>query len=139
MESNGIAKWIYATLAADSAISALIGTRIYEGPAPQTTAYPFIRYDQQSTLDVRGATEATRIMVNELWLIRAVAETESYQGNLATLADRIDALFQNTNGSATGAVVFNSAREFAMRMPEDEQGISYRHLGGIYRIYAQGT
>lgn len=137
VESSAVAEWIYSNLAADNSITGIVDSRIYEGPAPQGSTYPIVRFEQQSTLDVMGATEATRIMVNELWLIRAIGMTQSYRGDLQTLANRIDALFHNTDGSVADALVFSSAREYAMRLPEEDQGISYRHLGGIYRIYAQ--
>lgn len=139
IESSGIAQWIYETLAADSVITDLVGTRLFDEVAPQGTAYPLVRFEQMSSVDVMGATESTRIMVNELWLIRAIAETSSYRGGLLTLANRIDDLFQNNAGEVVGTNIFSSARDSAFRQYNVDQGVSFRHLGGIYRIYAQGV
>jgi hypothetical protein len=143
-ELTRIDDWIYDTLKADAALTALIGgsstPRIYSDVVPQDATFPCVRFDYTAGRDVRGGTLAsTRIMVSGLYLIRGIAQQKGYGGTLATIADRIDANFRASSGGPAGSdgVVFSAVREEPFRMQENDNGVQWRHLGGIYRIHAQ--
>lgn len=75
-------KIVYAQLAAAAAVTALVGTRIYPGQAPQGTATPFIVYEHLSAedLDPIGAVSGgtiTRAVVSVTAVGAAYADVKS--------------------------------------------------------------
>lgn len=139
-ESGRTAAWLYTTLNADAAITAITGVGgIYEALAPQGATWPNIVFHQQAPHDVLTAAGNDRIMTADLWLVKGIAQAESFGGTLQTLADRIDANLHRSNGGAAGAdgVVFTAVRLETHRASEDDDGVQYRHLGGLFRIYTQ--
>jgi hypothetical protein len=136
-ETTRIDTWLRARLAADSALTAVVGTRLYGELAPQATATPFVVWQLVDVDDVVGATAATRIMVTSTWAVKAVADAATFAGPLATAADRIDAVLHAAVGGAAGdATVWTAVRERPLRLVEVDDGVTWRHLGGIYRIWA---
>lgn len=144
-ELTRTAKWITDTLKADSTLTAVIGgdaatARIFGDVVPQGATFPCVRFDFVAGRDVRGGTLSShRIMVSGLWLVRGIAEAEKYSGDLTTIADRIDACLRSSTGGTAGSdgVVFSSIREEPFQLVENDNGIQWRHLGGVYRIATQ--
>jgi len=139
-ESSRTAAWLYTKLNADSAITTITGAGgIYDSLAPQGATWPNIVFQQQAPHDVLTAAGNERVMTSDLWLVRGIARQESYAGVLGTLADRIDANLHRAAGGAAGAdgVVFTAVRLETFRSTEDDDGVQYRHLGGLFRIYTQ--
>ena len=141
-ESTRVDQWLYATLKADATLTALIGgstdPRIYADMIPAAASYPAVTFQNQSTLDVIGATESTRIMVNGVWAVFGIAETGTWVGVLQDIADRIDALLHaSAGGTADSATIFTSHRIQGLRLLEERDGRQWRRLGGLYRVFAQ--
>lgn len=138
IENAYAAQWLYETLDGDATLMGLLGSgeRIHEQPAAQESAFPFVTFQLQSDVDIMTADTRNRIMSDQLWLVRATDATASF-ATLKTIANRIDVLLQNANGSADGATVFHCSREESFRLTEIDNGKQYRHLGGIYRIIIQ--
>lgn len=144
-ELTVIDTWIYSTLAADVATTAIVSTRIYEdvnsqqdeqgNPIP--TVYPCIVFAQQSARPDLMAVGAIRVWSEGLYLIQAIAQTNSYGGNLEALARRIDVLFHDVRGNVSGGAVISSVRQQPFKLREFTNGRTYRHLGGLYEIKAQ--
>lgn len=133
--------WVEARIAlqgaALEAISIGLSTRVFADFAPEGTIYPFIIYQCQSPpRDVRGVG-VSRVMVDTLYIVKAVAQASSY-APLAPVAKVIDAAMTSAAGSAVAdGAIFASVREEGFHMVEIEAGKQYRHLGGQYRIQAQ--
>lgn len=136
-ETTRADEWLHGVLA-DATLAALLTGGIHADVAPQGTRFPYGLHQFQGGADVRG-NGPDRIMISGLWLVKAVAETESYIGVLCDAADRIDELLQATSGpGGSDGEVFSSVREQPFRMPEVlEGGTQVRHLGGIYRLLVQ--
>ena len=128
--------WLYTVLAADTALAAVVGTRIYGYLAPPTATMPYVVYQQQAGHDVRG-TGPTRIMADMLYVVRGIAETNSFTGNLETIANRIDAVLQAASGTNVRGVVVACVREQPFSLVESTSEGQFRHLGGIYRLWAK--
>jgi hypothetical protein len=141
-------QWIYSTLKADSALTALIGgstaPRIYNEQVPQdgpATLYPCIIYQMQSAVDVQ-IVGPRRFWSNMLYLVRGVHETGSYSGSLLTIAERIDEVLHAkpspAGPPATNAygIIWACVSEQPFRLPEVQNGRNFRHQGRIFRIYA---
>lgn len=135
METLTADRWLYNTLHGDAALMGLVED-VYTWPVPQGAALPYVLFQEQSARDVMGMGPH-RIWSTGTWLVRAVAETATWGGDLEAAANRIDALLQAKGGVVVGGQVFVCVREQPFRLVENANSRSYRHLGGIYRIMAQ--
>lgn len=137
LEVLAAAQHIYGKLAADSALTAVVSTRIYHQEAPQGVSYPFVVFSFLSGIDYPVAGGG-RLWTNQLWLIEAVDKASSFGGNLRTAATRLDAALQATDSTVTDGVISACVREEAFSLAEvGPGGEQYRRMGGRYRIYAR--
>jgi hypothetical protein len=111
-------------------------TGVYELPAKQGAVYPLVAFNMLSAVDVVTADISNRIMSNQLWVIRGIVDDVSF-AVAKTIAKRIDAVLQGSNGTADGATIYACHREESFRLVEDDNGKQFRHSGGIYRVQAQ--
>jgi hypothetical protein len=132
-EIEFVERWLYSTLAGDPLL-AQVG--IYSSLAPPSAVYPLVIYAPLAPADVFG-NGPERIFVRGEWKIVAVGRTPSYRP-LVPLADRIDTLLHNSSFFAATGAVFACVRiePFAL-VEQGEQGVVYRQLGGIYRIWTK--
>jgi hypothetical protein len=140
-ETDIAARYIYSKLTASSAITAIVGSRIFEGVAPQGTTAPWIVYSSLAPTDTY-AIGAIRIMTRDQWLVRAVAQTASFGGDIGTLADAIEAALHGTDGTSgavTGGYTVECYRLMPHRLLQVDNGVQWRYKGGIYRISTQLT
>lgn len=126
--------WLYGVLAGDATLTSLGVTAVYGYQAPETAAYPYVLFHQQAGADVRGVGP-TRIMANMLYVVRAV--TDGPLSSLVAINSRMDALLQAQSGSNVNGAVLACVREQPFVMTEPAEGRTFRHLGGIYRLWAQ--
>ena len=124
-------EWIYDTLAADVTLAGLVGTRIYDGVAPQGAAFPFLVFSHLGGSDTLGVG-TFRALNSGLFQVKAVTESQSYVSATA-IADRADEVLQGAAGSKNGATIASCQREQPLMQLEQNAGIEYRHVGGLYR------
>ena len=134
-ETSRSAQWIYEVLHSDPHLMSLV-SGIYELPAPTGTGFPLVAFSLVSAVDTTTGDTLYRILSRQIWTVRAVVEGHSYASAIP-IADRIDALLQNSSGTADGAIIYHTSRESSLRMAEEVEGKQYRHLGGTYRIACQ--
>lgn len=136
MSTQAGATFIYTTLAADSALNAVVTGRIYEDHAPDDAPLPFVIFQSYAPVDVTSLG-AKRLWTNNLWIVKGIARTLEYKGTLKTIADRIDAVLHAASGTTVDGSVWAVTREREIRYVErTEGGNQVRHLGGIYRVMA---
>lgn len=128
-------KWLYTVLSASSALTSAVGARIYADVAPATAAFPLVLYAQLSAVDLRPMGPA-RIFSNMLYVVRGVNETASKTA-LESIADAIDAALHAASGTTVEGTVYACVRERPFVLAETINTRSFRHLGGVYRIYAK--
>ena len=138
-----VTTWIRGRLASVSADLEAINTgmpdRVFEDFAPYNYAvYPFIIIQCQSPpRAIRGVGVST-VMVDTLYVVKAVAQVDSY-GPLAPVASVIKrALTTPTGGLVADGNVFTSIHEEQFALVEIDGGKQYRHFGGLFKIQAQG-
>jgi hypothetical protein len=127
------------TVAADlNAVAEGLSGRVYQDFAPKSAQWPVIIYQcQDPPRDVRGVGVSS-VMVDTLYLVKAVAQGENYD-DLAPIAKALHGAMTTSTGSAVGdGSVLTSVREDQFSMVEIDEGEQFRHLGGVYRIQAQG-
>lgn len=138
IETTLIEAWIYNRLSTDATLTTAVGDHIYSYVAPATAATPYVVFNAQSPgLDVMGVGTA-RVMLNSLYQVKVVVQDASFNGATAA-ANRIDALLHGATGTPTGGQVLGCVREGPLAYAEVSDGIEYRHLGGLYRIWVQET
>lgn len=141
--------WIYAVLAGDPELSAMLDgspeTRIWPNVAPAGTPLPYVVYRYQASRDVRGLGNRTaRIMSTPLYQV--VGYDEGPQNDdLGPIAVRIDKLLDGKAGTVTDDEAPPSVigrilacwREQPFSLPETVEGKIFRRLGGLYRLQVQ--
>lgn len=135
IESARIDEWLYTLLSGDTTLTNQIGQRIYNLQAPQDAALPFVIFGYMQGIDVQGVGTA-RVMSSVVYQVKAVDEAESFT-TAKGIADRLDALVQGASGSVSDGQILAARREQIIQYVETDVGIQYRHLGGLYRIFAQ--
>ena len=138
METNAAEQWLSTTLKADATLTGLVSTRIYNTRRPSaTTPFPVVIFQLQAAGDDYLVLGGVRVWAPLLYLVRGIAEQTSYEGTLATIANRIDTLLHAKSGTATAGTIWVAVRERAFQMSEIVDGRTFAHLGGLYRIQAR--
>ncbi len=139
-EINAALRWIDSKLRGSVTLCSYIGVatpRIYDSQVIQTTpavALPYVVYQYQGGSDLM--TNGTfRIWANALYLVRGVAVFP--YTNLDAIAVAIDVALHGLGGTIAAGVVHSCTRQQPFEMNETSDGVRYKHLGGIYRIYSK--
>lgn len=128
-------EWLYARLAADTALTAVVGSRIYADVGPENATYPLVMVIELSPGNDLRVVGTARIWAAPLFLVKGVSQAASFGGNLKTIATRIDAVLHGASGPATSGQVWACVREQPFSLAETAPGgVQYRHLGGLYRV-----
>lgn len=140
IELTRVDAWLFAKLTGDEDLGEAVGW-----PEERPWVFPDVADDsvgaddqyvvysvQDPGADAR-AVGSIRVMARPLYLVKAVAKTNSYEA-LRPAADRIDALLDGARNEIAGdGRLIACIRERAFRLPEGD----YRHLGGLYRVSVQ--
>lgn len=138
IETTLVESFIYDKLSSDATLTAAVGGRIYSYVAPARTATPYVVFNAQSPgFDVMGVGTA-RVMLNCLYQVKVVVQDASFS-KATDAANRIDALLHGAMGYPSGGEVLGCVREGPLAYAEVSDGIEYRHLGGLFRIWVQET
>jgi hypothetical protein len=128
-------EWLYATLSADGTLAGLVGDRITGTLSPELLVMPYVTFLMQSSRDV-SAVGGIRISTDNLYLVKAVGQTSTWD-DLKPIASRIDYLIHRPGSvMVEGTGSLTCTRERVHQMAEVDEGLQYRHLGGVYRIRA---
>ena len=130
--------WLYATLKANTTLTALIGgssaPRIYSAVIPQGAALPAVVFQQMSGEDLL-TLNAYRVWSDLVYLVKGIAQAGGFVA-LDVIAAQIDTALHRTSG--TGVASCYRERPFSyVETDEAGSGQQFRHLGGIYRIKAR--
>jgi hypothetical protein len=139
-EVNAALRWIDSKLRASVTLCSYIGVatpRIYDGVVIQATpaiALPYVVYQYQGGSDLM--TNGTfRIWANALYLVRGVAVFPFT--SLDAIAVAIDTALHGLGGTIAAGTVYSATRQQPFEMYETTDGVRYKHMGGIYRIYSK--
>jgi hypothetical protein len=127
---NALDTSIWSTLSGGTAlVTALGGTAIYPGQAPEKTSLPYVVWSYQ----YGGAENLTpRESTSQLVYVRAYANTAAQAGTIDAL---ICALLHKATLTVTGWNNFWSSRETEIFLPEvDESKVTTWNAGAFYRV-----
>jgi hypothetical protein len=128
-------EFFYTLLANDAALQALVGNRVYSGTAPEGSAYPLVQFSFEGGRDVQEVA-GHPIMIDELYVVKAVGKGNRLD-TLKPIYERVHTLLQRASGTVADGKVIACVRQTPIKYEEIDNGITYRHLGGIYRIQSQ--
>jgi hypothetical protein len=137
VESVVAEEWLVTRLAANPAIAVLVGDRIFVDSIPGrgNATFPLVFITGSPDPDLL-LTGGVRVWTEGLYAVRGVARGQSYK-EVAPLASAIDEALHNKSGSTADGTILGCLREQVMKMPESDNGVAYRHLGGLYRVWVQ--
>lgn len=118
-------QWLYSRL-----IGGPVAARVFADVAPAGSVWPTIVYSVQSPGADVTTIEGYRQIVNPLFLVRAVTIGASYV-SLQAIAAYIDTRLHMQTAPGLASCI----RESAWSQAQDKDGVSYRQLGGMYRLY----
>lgn len=126
-------QWISGLLAGDSGTTSVVSTRIYRDQAPQGAALPHVIYAELLPDDDEVNGIGDTVAANLQYEIYCVGTNET---NVLAMADRIQALFGGTTGTASPWSL-GSWRLKPVEDPPEKFGPNtiYR-AGGLYRVLA---
>lgn len=130
--------WLYNTLTAGTALSAIIGSaNVWNTTAPAnvspTGLYASFGWNGgPASLGVGG----TFIMGREVYAVSATGPVGS-AGSVYAAGSAIFNLLHKNAGTAAGGTVLSCTYVDALRADFTERGVQYLRVGGYYRIQAQ--
>lgn len=129
-------RWLYATLAGDATLAALVPGGVHDGEALDGPLYPLVRLRAGRARNV-SVVNGVVVMVSVPVDATVVGQTASYV-DLEPAAARLRQLLHRQAGAATGGTVLSCVEALPLAYPElATGGVSYRHLGGSYALLVQ--
>ena len=136
METVVAERFIATKLLADGQLTAIVGQRVYAYLAPAGATFPYVVFQLQApSQDVRGVGPV-RVMSDLLYAVKVIGKDQAFSA-LEAAANRITSVLHAASGAVTGGTVVACVREYPLSYLEIDSGVIYRHLGGIFRVYAQ--
>lgn len=132
---NALKVAIFNKLKGDATLTGLLanGTAsIYQSVAPQEADPPYVVFNQQAETD--AYTLSQRSWENSIYLVKAVTQGTS-PAAAGTIAERIDTVLTDGALSVSGHTHMYTRRTATVDYPEVDRGVTYRHAGGLFRIY----
>jgi len=131
--------WIDSTMRGDVPLMAAATGGVWQEFANIGTVPPFALYARQGGSDNNTQNE-TRLFAHILMRIQAIGPTANYAA-LATIANRIDALFKSVKnvGLPGGGGILACYRESELAYGNVINGSAWSYLGGLYHLEVQGS
>lgn len=136
MELPYVADWLSDVLNAETAITAVFGTRIYAGSlAPQDATLPYLLYFNQSALDTFCLPASARDGVDTVYMIKGVADTSQYYAQLQPGMNGVETAMEDLT-AVVGSLLFTvTGSTSAVEYEEVEPGGPVVvHLGRSWQI-----
>jgi hypothetical protein len=126
---------IYSVLNVEAVTNEATGG-VFNGLAPQGTEPPFVVFQAMSKVDdyfsYTGRGGAA------VYLVKAI-DRSIWPKGAGDIDTQIDSVMQDASLSITGYSLLMCRRESDLYLVEDQAGMVYQHIGGLYRIIADQT
>ena len=129
-ETGNVKRWLIATLKAG-----LTDTKVHDSVAPEKAAYPHLLVSLVTGVDA-NSSNGTRGASELIFLVKAVCQAAS-SASAEELMGQADVLLQQQKGDVSGLKVMSCVRESEIAYPEQNEGVTYWHIGGQYRLWVQ--
>jgi hypothetical protein len=123
---------IYSILNVEAVTNEAIGG-VFNGIAPQGIEPPFVIFQAMSKIDDYFAF--TGRGGSTIYMIKAI-DRSIWPKTAGDIDTQIDSVMQDASLSITGHTLLMCRRESDLYLVEDQAGMVYQHIGGLYRIIA---
>ncbi len=132
-------KFIFTKLSASTALTALVGDRIYSEIAiskpGETLVYPLVVFLWGGGQDAK-AMAGKSLFLDEIYTVKIIGVGNNYN-SIEAGAAAIQTALHNQRGAVTGGQVLLCQRQAPVKYVEADGGKIYRHLGATYRIFSR--
>lgn len=125
-----VRKGIYSKLSAASAVTNLVGERIYHEQAPEGATFPYIIFSKASGVKVR-AFQTPEAFKRDVWLIKAVDRASS-STKADEVASAIDTTLDGSSITVEGKLNVDLYHVGDVEYVENDGDQQYRHCGANY-------
>lgn len=135
---NTIRSGIYARLAADVTLTALLATptSIFHRRAPQEAETPFVIFHKAAGNPTWTFGDISDHLQRETWLVKGIDRAPS-SGLAEDIAARVEVVLTDAPLVSAGHVHLYVRRESDVDYGEDDGADLYHHVGAVYRLVTQ--
>jgi hypothetical protein len=123
---------IYTVLNVESVVNEATGG-VFNSLAPQDTSPPFVVFQAMSKVDDYFAF--TGRGGSAIYMVKAI-DRSPWPKSAGDIDTQIDSVMQDASLSITGHALLSCRRESDIYLVENQDGVIYQHIGGMYRILA---
>lgn len=128
---NPVRQGIYQKLSTATAVTNLVGNRIYHAQAPSDATYPFVVFHKQARTKTRAF--GRNAFERETWLVKAVDRGTS--SNLAeSVATAIDSTLDLGTITVSGKTLCDLHHVSDVEYLEEAGDQQYRHHGSLFAV-----
>ena len=124
---------IYSVLNVEAVTNEATGG-VFNSLAPQGTEPPYIVFQAMSKVDDYFAY--TGRGGSAVYMVKAIDRSPWPKG-AGDIDTQIDSVMQDASLSITGHALLTCRRESDIYLIDDQAGVTYQHIGGLYRINAE--
>jgi Protein of unknown function (DUF3168) len=139
---NATRRAIYGKMAGDTTLNNLLATpasgfskAIYHQTAPAGATHPFVIFSKQSGVPTY-ALVTTPAFETDVWMVKAV-DKDTSATDAEAISTRLNALLTDGVLSISGATQLYLRRQSDIDYEEDDDGVTFRHVGSLYRLLFQ--
>ncbi len=126
---------VYAVLNVESVTNEATGG-VYNMVAPDGVEPPFVVFQAMSKVDDYYAYSERG--GSAVYMVKAI-DRNVWPKTAGDIDTQIDSVMQDASLSITGHTLISCRREEDIYLVEDQGGVIYQHIGGLYRIMADET
>jgi len=123
---------IYSVLNVEAVTNEATGG-VFNGIAPQGTEPPFVVFQAMSKVDDYFAFTGRGGAA--IYMVKAI-DRSIWPKGAGDIDTQIDGVMQDASLSITGHALLMCRRESDIYLAEDQAGVVFQHVGGLYRIIA---
>ena len=123
---------VYSVLNVEAVVNEATGG-VFNGLAPQGTAPPYVVFSAMSKMD--DYWSYTGRGAEAVYMIKAISRS-AWPKEAGDIDTQVDSVMQDASLSITGFSLLACRREEDIYLVENQDGVIYQHVGGLYRIIA---
>lgn len=136
-EANALPKiqaWILSQLANDSALAAIVSTRIWRDIAPVGTGFPYVVFTMNQAEYMQGVGDC-RLLTRAYYLVKLVTEGDPTDAQIVALT-RFDEVIGKQSASQLDGFLFSGRGTEPVSYTEPRPGTPhfYNHVGSVFQI-----
>ena len=126
---------VYAVLNVEAVVNEATGG-VFNGLAPQGTAPAYVVFSAMSKND--DYWSYTGRGAEAVYMIKAISRS-AWPKEAGDIDTQVDSVMQDASLSITGFSLLACRREEDIYLVENQDGVIYQHVGGLYRIIEDQT